>query len=146
MVMCAPEFPALGRNFFEDTPRTDPHERHYRMGLLSWMNSVKANSWVRMQHPRLRQPAVHQPHYSRPVQVMLLAATAQNLPPKPSHSIAKDAEAFRVSRYRVVVEVALYDRSQPPPGERRRLMHASAELLFDFFQLGPQPLANRFAL
>ena len=31
-----------------DTPRTDPHGRHYRMRLLSWMNGVKANSGVRM--------------------------------------------------------------------------------------------------
>ena len=99
-----------------------------------------------MQHPRLREPAVHQSHHSRPIQVMLLAAAAQNLPPKPSYPIAKYAEAFRVPRYRVVVEVALHDRSQPPPCKRHWLMHALAELLFDFFQLGPHPLANRFAL
>jgi hypothetical protein len=62
-------------------PRTDPHERHYRMGLLSWMIGVKASSGVRMEHARLRKPAVHQPHHSRPAQVMLLATTSQDLPP-----------------------------------------------------------------
>src|SRR5215469_11991528 len=34
---------------FLTQPRTDPHERHYRMRLLSWMNGVKANSGVRVQ-------------------------------------------------------------------------------------------------
>jgi hypothetical protein len=46
----------------------------------------------------------------------------------------------------VVVEVTLYDRSKPLPGKRHRLMHSLTELLFDFFQLGPLPFADRFAI
>src|SRR5215831_14764590 len=32
-------------------PRTDPHERHYRMRLLSWMNGVKANCPAHTRQP-----------------------------------------------------------------------------------------------
>ena len=98
-----------------------------------------------MEHPRLRKPTVHQPHHSRPAQVMLLATAAQDLPPEPSHPIAEYAEAFRVSRYRVVVEVALDDRAKPLPGKRHWFMHSLAELLFDYCQLGPHSFADRFA-
>ena len=99
-----------------------------------------------MEHARCRKPPCPQSLNSGPVGPVLLAATAQSPPPEPSHPITEYAEAFRVSWYRVVVEVALYDRSQPLPGKRQSLMHALAELLFDFFQLGPQPRADRFAL
>jgi hypothetical protein len=46
----------------------------------------------------------------------------------------------------VVVEVALHDRSKPWAGLRYWFMHAPAELLLDFHQLGSHSLADRFAL
>ena len=46
----------------------------------------------------------------------------------------------------MVVEVALYSRLEPFTGLRRRFVQASAELLFDFQQLGSHALADRFAL
>jgi hypothetical protein len=70
---------------------------------------------------------------------LILAATAE-LPE------SEYAETIRVGRYRVVVEVALHDRSEPLSGCRRRVMHTSLELLLDFFKLGPHPFADRLAL
>src|SRR6266550_3861704 len=45
----------------------------------------------------------------------------------------------------MVVEVALYDRSQPLPGFRYRRVHPNPELLFDCLQLRPHSLARRLA-
>ena len=38
-------------------PRRDPHERYYRIRLLSWMNGVKANVGPRMENTRLLEPS-----------------------------------------------------------------------------------------
>jgi hypothetical protein len=46
------------------------------------MNGVKANAGPRMENTRLREPSVLKLPHSRPVQVMFLTATNQNL----SHS------------------------------------------------------------
>jgi hypothetical protein len=45
---------------FQGTTRSDPHERHYRMRLLSRMNGVEANSRPRMKDTRLREPSILQ--------------------------------------------------------------------------------------
>jgi hypothetical protein len=73
-------------------------------------------------------------------------ATNQNLSPQPSDPKAEHVESIRVARYRVVVEVALYDRLEPLPGCRHRYVHALLEFLFNFCQLAPHPLAYRVAL
>jgi hypothetical protein len=49
------------------------------------MNGVKANARPRMENTRLREPSVLQLPHSRPVQVMFLAATNENLSPQPRH-------------------------------------------------------------
>jgi hypothetical protein len=54
-------------------------------------------------------------------------------------------QAVGVARYRVVVEVTLYDRLEPFAGERNRIVHAGANLLLKFQQLGSHPLADGFA-
>ena len=110
------------------------------------MDGVKANSGVRMENTRLRNPSIRQLPHSRPVQVVLLAPKDQYAPPEPSHPIAKCRQAVDVSRYRVVVEVALHDRPEPCAGLRHRIMHAADELLLDLQQLGPHPLADCLAL
>jgi hypothetical protein len=110
------------------------------------MNGVKANAGPRMENTRLREPSYLQSPHSRPTQVMFLAATNQSLSPQPSHPEAEYAEAIGVARYRVVVEVALYDRFEPLSGLRDRFVQALTELLFDFSQLRPQALAYRMAL
>ena len=66
--------------------------------------------------------------------------------PESYHPIAKYAESAQVSRDRVVVEVTLYDRLEPFPRLRRRIVHTHSQLLLDFFQLGCHALGDRFAL
>jgi hypothetical protein len=131
---------------FQGTTRTDPHERYSRMRLLSWMNGVKANSGVWMEYTRLRKPTICKTLHPRPTQMMPLAAMNQHRPPEPHQPIAESIQAVGVSRYRVVVEVTLHDRSEPFAGERNRIVHAVAKLLLEFQQLGSHPLADGLAL
>jgi hypothetical protein len=49
----------------------------------------------------------------------------------------KNAQTVDISRYRIVVEVALYDRLEPFARLLDRIMHAFAKLLFDLPQLRP---------
>ena len=110
------------------------------------MNGVKANAGPRMENTRLREPSVLKLPHSRPVQVMFLTATNENLSPQPRHPEAEYAEATEIARYCVVVEVALYHRFEPFSSLRDRIMHAQPELLLDFSQLHPQPLTDRVTL
>src|ERR1022692_3641603 len=116
------------------------------MRLLSWMCGVKANTGIRMKNTRLGNPSVSQLSHPRPRQMMLLAPMDQHGPPEPDYPIAECGQTVNVSRYRVVVEVAFHDRSEPLACPRHWFMHASAQQLLDFQQLGPHPLADRFAL
>ncbi len=129
-----------------DTARTDPHERHYRMRLLSWMNGVKADARVRMKNTRLGEPPHLQLPHSRPVQVSPLAATDENLPPQPSNPPAEYVKTIGVARYRVIVEVALHNRPEPFPGSATGSCIALLELLLNFCQLPPQALVDRVTL
>ena len=79
------------------------------------MCGVKANSGIRMKNTRPRNPAVRQSSHPRPSQMMLLAPMDQHRPPEPGHPIAECGQTVGVSRYRVVVEVALDDRLEPLP-------------------------------
>ena len=98
-----------------------------------------------MEHARQRKPAHRQAVHPGPSNSMRLAPIPQGPSPVSRHPLPKYTQAVEISRYRVVVEVTLYDRSKPLPGKRHRLMHSLTELLFDFFQLGPLPFADRFA-
>ena len=82
---------------------------------------------------------------SVPVETVALAALAQLSSPQPGQPVPKDPQAVEVSRYRVIVEVALHDRPEPLAGVRNRSMPTLAELLLKFPQLPPQALADRFA-
>ena len=99
-----------------------------------------------MKNTRPRNPAVRQLWHPRPRQMMLLTPMDQHRPPEPNHPIAECGQTIGVSRYCVVVEVTLHDRSKPFAVMPNRFMHAPAELLLDFQQLGSHPLADRFAL
>src|SRR5262250_374304 len=46
----------------------------------------------------------------------------------------------------MVVEVTLYDRAEPLPCLRYRIVHASSELVLYFFQLGGHALGDRLSL
>src|SRR5262249_48601500 len=90
-------------------------------------------------------PSLPQFSHSRPVEITSLPATYQNMSPQPSYPPAEYAEAISVTRYRVIVEVALHDRFEPLTGFRHRFMHPLTKLLLDFCQLPPHALADRMA-
>ena len=99
-----------------------------------------------MQHVRDGQPAGREFTQSFAVEAMALAALAQLGSPQPGQPVAKEPQAVEVSRYRVIVEVALHDRPEPLARVRDRIMPALAELLLEFPQLPPQAFADRLPL
>ena len=95
-----------------------------------------------MERSRLRKPSPSQNKNARPRDPVLLAPTANGTPPKRKHPIPKHAQTREVSRYRVVVEVALYDRLEPLSGLGHGIVHALAKLLLHLSQLGSHALAD----
>ena len=98
-----------------------------------------------MERSRLRKPSLSQSKDARPGDGAFLAPTAKSSPPERKHPIPKHAQTREVSRYRVVVEVALYDRLEPLSGLQHGIVHALAELLLNLSQLGSHALADRGA-
>src|SRR5215471_20909073 len=109
------------------------------------MNGVKANSRIWVENTRLWRPSISQLLHSRPRQVVLLAPTDPYGPPEPDHPMAECGETVDISRYCVVVEVALHDGSEPFGVPHHRFLHAPTKPLLDFLQLSPHPLADRLA-
>ena len=68
---------------------------------------------------------------SRPVGQVLLAAAAESPPPEPSHPFAKYSQTVRVSRYGVIVEVALHHRFGLPTFLLNGIVHSLSELMLD---------------
>ena len=99
-----------------------------------------------MQDVRDGQPAGRELMQSFPVEAMALAALAQLGSPQPGQPVAKESQAVEVSRYRMIVEVALHDRPEPFARVRNRIMPTLPELLLKFLQLPPQALADRLPL
>src|SRR5260370_4621914 len=109
------------------------------------MTGDKASVRKGMERSRLRKPSLRQNKNARPRDPVFLAPTANSTPPKHRHSIPKHAQTREVSRYRVVVEVALYDRLEPLSGLGHGIVHAPAELLLNLSQLGSHALVDRGA-
>ena len=95
-----------------------------------------------MENTRLGNPASSQLSHPRPRQAMLLAPMDQRGPPEPDHPIAECGQTVGVSRYRVVVEVALYDRLEPLSRLLDRIVHAFAKLRLDFPHLRPHAIPD----
>ena len=98
-----------------------------------------------MEHSRLRKPSVGQGESTLPGNRVFLATAAKCTPPMPEHAFPEIAEAVKVPRYRIVVEVALHDRFEPLAGLAHRIVHALAELLLNIAQLRPHALADCLA-
>jgi hypothetical protein len=109
------------------------------------MTGDKASVRKGMERSRLRKPSLSQNKNARPRDPVFLAPTANGMPPKRKHPIPKHAQTREVSWYRVVVEVALYDRLEPLSGLGHGIVHALAELLLNLSQLGSHALADRGA-
>ena len=75
-----------------------------------------------MQHARSGQPASRELTQSVPVEAVALAALAQLRSPQSGQPFPKGPQAVEVSRYRVIVEVALHDRPEPLARLRDRIM------------------------
>src|ERR1035441_6156731 len=107
------------------------------------MRGGEASVGKGMKHSRLRKPALSQCEGVRPRDPVLLGAAAKSAPPQHQHPIPKHPQTLEVSWYRVVVEVALDDRLEPPSGLGHQIMHAHAQLLLDLSQLRSHALADR---
>lgn len=98
-----------------------------------------------MERTWLRKPALSQYKEARPIDPVFVAPATNGTPPESKHPIAKHAQTLEVSRYRVVVEVALDDRLEPLSGVGHGIVHALTKLLLNLSQLGSHALADRRA-
>src|SRR3989442_3895232 len=105
------------------------------------MTGGKASIRKGMERSRLRNPSLSQNEDARPGDPVFVTPTANGTPPVCKHPIPKHTQTREVSRYRVVVEVTLYDRLEPLSGLRHGIVHALAELLLNPSQLGSHPPA-----
>src|SRR5438132_12588551 len=109
------------------------------------MTGGKASIRKGMERSRLRKPSLSQDEDARPGDPVFLAPTANGTPPECKHPIPKHTQTREVSRYRVVVEVALYDRLEPLSGLGHGILQTLAELLLNLLSLGSGALAVRGA-
>jgi hypothetical protein len=109
------------------------------------MSGGEASVRKGMERLRLRKPSLSQYKEACPVDPVFLAPSANGTPPESKHPIAEHSQTREVSRYRVVVEVALNDRLEPLSGLGHGIVHALAELLLNLSQLGSHALADRRA-
>src|SRR5271167_2931408 len=109
------------------------------------MSGGEASVRKGMEPARLRKPSLSQTEDARPGDRAFLAPPAKSTPPEREHPIPKHPQTREVSRYRVVVEVALHYRLEPSAGLGHGIVHARAELLLNLSQLGSHALADRGA-
>src|SRR5205807_10533626 len=107
------------------------------------MTGGKANRGVRMEHSWLREPSVSYSEHTCPGEPTFLTSAAKRLPPIPSYPTPEDAETGEVSRYRVVVEMALHNRLEPLASLTHGIVHTLADLLLNGAQLRPHAFAER---
>ena len=98
-----------------------------------------------MENARFGKPACSQSEGTGPRE-RALASAANCMSPMPKDPLPEDAEAVEVSRYRIVVEVALHNRLEPLAGLAHVIVHTRTELLLNLPQFRPHAFANRLAL
>jgi len=109
------------------------------------MSGGEASIRKGMERTRWGKPSLSQYKEARPVDPVFLAPSANGTPPESKHPIAEHAQTREVSRYRVVVEVALDDRLEPLSDWGHGIVPALTESLLNLSQLGSQALADRRA-
>ena len=134
---------AVGISVARYPPHRSPRAAlpHEALILDEWRQSELG---VRMQDARNWDPPFLQSTHSRPVQIAPLAATNQNLPPKPGHPIAEYAKDIGVTWYRVIVEVALHDRFEASPAHTP-VYASTAHLVTRCAKLGAEWFATPFS-
>src|SRR5712671_4611839 len=90
-----------------------------------------------------RKPSVDQPIHSLPGDSVFLAPAPQGLVPVTPHLGSKDIERMTVCRHSVIPDVPSHYRAEPGSDFGNRIVHASAQLGFHFFELGSKPLRDR---
>jgi hypothetical protein len=106
------------------------------------MSGGEASVRKGIERTRLREPSLSQYKEARPVDPVFVAPATNGTPPKSKHPIAEHAQTLEVSRYRVVVEIALDDRLEPLSGLGHGIVHALAKLLLHLSQLDSHALAD----
>ena len=96
-----------------------------------------------MGYPGFGQPAVRQPIHVCPRRSILLAAPAQGTAPKFHDMVAECRKGTTVRRHGVVGEEAPHHAAQPLALFSDALVPASPEVIGDFQQLRPLPVASR---
>src|SRR5215467_2893954 len=109
------------------------------------MCSGEASVGEGMKRTRFRKPTLSQGEDARPGDWAFLATTAKSTPPYRQHPIPEHPQTLEVPWDRVVVEVALDDRLEPPSGSGHRIMHAREKLLLNLSQFAPHAFADRGA-
>jgi hypothetical protein len=77
-----------------------------------------------MHHARYRKPLCGQLETTDPGVPMSLTTALKRLPPVAEHAFPEQPEAIEISGHSVVVEVPLYNGSEPRAGLRHGIMHA----------------------
>src|ERR1700681_3776834 len=122
--------------------RTGAYER---IRFLSRMSGGEASVRKGVERSRLRNPSLSQLEDACPRNTAFLAPSANSTPPEREHPFPKHPQTRQVSRYRVVVEVALHDRLEPVSGVGHGIVHTLTELLLNLSQLSSHALADRSA-
>src|SRR6266478_9965056 len=107
------------------------------------MNGVEPFAWKGMEHALNRNPALGKWSEPVPGHAAFLTATPKGEPPVARDLFAELSHAAPVTRNRVVVEVALDDRSEPLASLLNRIVLAGEEELLNLPQLCSHPLARR---
>ncbi len=97
-----------------------------------------------MKDPGLGEPFVDELLCSPPLKAVLLAASPERAQPEALDVLEKCTECRPVSRNGMVGKVAFDNLRQPLTLLGDRLVHASPQLLLDFFELRPQSFALGF--
>src|ERR1700752_2409752 len=101
---------------------------------------------MRMQDLRTRNPSINQLPEPFPSHPVSLAPTPKRAEPAPDRLSPKAVQTIHIAGHCMVVEVALYDRLQPPPDLGHRLMPATPKILLQLSELGGESLQNRLPL
>ena len=97
-----------------------------------------------MKDPGLGEPVVDELLCSLPLKAVLLATSPERAQPEARDVLEKCTKCRPVSRDGMVGKVTFDNLRQPLPLLRDRLVHASPQLLLDFFELCPQSFALGF--
>src|SRR5438128_782307 len=121
-----------------------PPDRSHRAGLPQWAPAWgpggEAHARVGMHDAGTGQPPIGDPAHPLPGEPAALASAPERFPPVPSHLVTKSRHRVDVAWHSVVGEMTSHHAGQPLTLDGDRQVPAVPKLLFQSFQLRPQPL------